>query len=362
MVDLSAVEYNFLKIKRLVGKEVKVLVTVKADAYGHGILEVSLRLASLGVDYLGVASLDEAVALRKSGIKSPILVLGMIFSSQAEAVLEHNLAQTVCSLDVVRALNKAARKLGRKAVVHVKVDTGMGRLGVMWEEAEAFIRKAYFGMPDITIEGIFTHFPSADEDKALTFRQINMFSGLIYRLEKRGIFILFKHTANSMGVLGYPGSHFNLIRPGLIVYGLYPKAGLPVKLKPALTLKSKVVFLKKVKRETPLSYGHTYKAGRDTTIALVPIGYGDGYSRLLSNKADVLIRGRRMPVVGTVCMDQILVDTGDARVKVGDDVILIGAKGKTRISAEEIAGLSNTIPYEVVCKIGQRVPRIYVSS
>ncbi|MDD4909480.1 MAG: alanine racemase [Candidatus Omnitrophica bacterium] len=358
-IDLGALEYNFRQIKRRVSSHTKILVTVKADAYGHGILRVSKRLVRCGVDYLGVASLDEAVCLRRAGVKCPILVLGVIFPEQAGTVIDHDLTQTVCTLDVCRALDRLAARRHKRVSVHVKIDTGMGRLGVSWGDAEEFISALYKQMKHVSIEGIFTHFPRADDNKALTGRQISMFSALVRRLEKKGIFILFKHCANSMAVLDYPGSHFNLIRPGLIIYGLYPKDGLDIRLKPAMGLKSKIVFMKSVKKGTPLSYGHTYITSKDTSVAVVPIGYGDGYSRGLSNKAQVLIKGRRFPVVGTICMDQILVDTGRLKAKVGDEVVLIGRQGKQAITAEEIARLTRTIPYEVVCQVGRRVPRIY---
>lgn len=358
-IDLGALEYNFRQIKRGISPNTKILVTVKADAYGHGILQVSKRLVRCGVDYLGVASLDEAVCLRKAGVKCPILVLGVIFPSQARAVVDHKLTQTVCDFEAASALNRIGARKNRRIPVHVKVDTGMGRLGVNWDNAEDFITAIYNRMKHISIEGVFTHFPCADENKAMTVEQIRLFGRLVLRLEEKGIFILFKHCANSMAVLDYPGSHFNLIRPGLIIYGLYPKEGLSIRLKPVLSLKSKVVFLKSVKKGTPLSYGHTYITSQNTSIAVIPIGYGDGYSRGLSNKAQVLIKGRRFPVVGTVCMDQILVDTGRLKAKVGDEVVLIGRQGKQAITAEEISRLTRTIPYEVVCQVGRRVPRVY---
>jgi len=358
IIDLDALEYNFRQIRRLVATDVKILVTVKADAYGHGILEVSKRLSVCKVDYLGVASVDEAIFLRKAGIDLPILVMGMIFAHQAKAVLDYNLTQTICSYEVAEALNRIAVRCNRKAYVHIKVDTGMGRLGVAVNEAEDFVKRVN-KLRYLYIEGIFTHFPCADNDERFTKGQIRKFSRLVDNLARQGIDIPFKHAANSMGVLGYREGHFNLIRPGLIVYGLYPKERLNIKLKPVLSLKSKVVFLKSVKKGTPLSYGHTYVTGRDTTIATVPIGYADGYSRHLSNKASVLIKNKCFPVVGTICMDQILVDTGKAGIKIGDEVILIGSHAGKRISAEEIAYLSGTIPYEVVCQIGQRVPRVY---
>jgi alanine racemase len=234
----------------------------------------------------------------------------------------------------------------------------MGRLGVLYREAFDFIKQAK-SLNFLNVAGIYTHFPVADVDPAFTRHQIEVFNTLIRRLEKENIHIPLRHAANSMGIIGYKESHFNLVRPGLLAYGLYPKKNMQIKLEPVMSLKTKIVFKKRVPKGQGLSYGHTYRTKSDTTVVTIPIGYGDGYPRNLSNKAAVLIRGKRFRISGRVCMDQILIDVGDLRVKIAEEVILIGSSGRDRITAEELAYKSGTIPYEIVCGVGSRVPRIY---
>jgi alanine racemase len=357
-IDLSALEYNLNQIKSLIFPGTKILVCVKSDAYGHGIIPVSKRLVSLGVDYLGVASIDEGIILRKAGIDSPILVLGMILSGDSKPVLKYNLTQTVCTEELAEALNKKARRYKKIASIHIKVDTGMGRLGVLYSHALNFIKKIK-QYKYLNIEGISTHFPCADLNSSFTQYQIEIFNALIKNLKKEEIHIPLHHAANSMGIIGYKKSNFNLVRPGLMVYGLYPKKNIKLKLKPVMSLKTKIIYLKRVPKGAGLSYGHTYHTKENTTVVTLPIGYGDGYPRNLSNKAAVLIRKKRFKIAGRICMDQTLIDADNFKVKIGDEVILIGFDGKDRITAEELAYLSGTIPYEIVCGIGNRVPRIY---
>jgi len=358
-IDLDALEYNFKQVKRIVGPKVKVLVTVKADAYGHGIIPVSRVLAKAGVDYLGVASVDEGIVLRNAGINLPILILGLSLPEHVEPIIKYNLTQTVCSEELAAVLNNAAKRAKRRARVHIKVDTGMGRIGVDLDKANSFIKKMNC-LRYLELEGIFTHFPLADRDTHFTREQIRAFNQLISSLEKQGIKFKLKHAANSMGLIGYPESHFNVVRPGLMVYGIYPKADLSVNLKPVLSLKSKVVFLKRFPKGKGISYGHSYITKKETTIVNLPIGYGDGYPRNLSNIACVLIKGKRFGISGRICMDQTMVDVGDFKVRVGDEAVLIGSQGKEKILSEELARLSGTIPYEIVCGIGVRVPRVYL--
>lgn len=360
-INLRSLDYNFNLVKRLVGAKVKILVPVKADAYGHGIIVISKRLEKLGVDYLGVASIDEGIALRENKIKNPILVLSPIFPDGVEAVLKHNLIPSVCTWELALKLNQQAARRNQKAPIHIKVDTGMQRVGIDHHSARKFIRRVS-GLKNIIIEGIFTHFPCADNKPAFTREQIKMFEALIQELEKEGIHILLKHASNSLGVLDYPAGHFNMVRPGLMVYGLSPRDRVRHTLLPVLSLKTRIAYIKDVEKGKGVSYGHTYVTCRRTRLATLAVGYGDGYPRSLSNKAFCLIGGKRARIVGRVCMDQMMADVTDIRgVKAGQEVILIGKQKGESVSAEELAVLAGTIPYEIVCNLGHRVPRIYIA-
>ncbi|MFH1457992.1 MAG: alanine racemase [Candidatus Omnitrophota bacterium] len=358
-INLSHLSYNFHQVKKILSSKTKMMVTVKADAYGHGLIPVSRQLVSCGVDYLGVASIDEGILLRKAGIRIPVLIMGLILKEDIAPLFKYRLTATVCDEELARALNNRAHLYGKPLDVHIKVDTGMGRIGVLPEEALGLIRKIR-RLEFLHIEGIFTHFTLADKDRDFTGYQIVLFRRLLDELKKEGIRIPLAHAANSMGAIGFKQSHFNMVRPGLVIYGLYPKEGLKIKLKPVLTLKTKVIFKKRLPRGWGISYGRTYITKSKTGIVTLPIGYGDGYPRLLSNKAPVLIGGRRFKVCGRICMDQMMAGVGDLRVKIGDEVVLIGSQGKKRITAEELARLSRTIPYEIVCGLGSRIPRVYI--
>lgn len=357
-INLKNLEYNLLQIKKRVTLGTKIMVTVKADAYGHGLIPVAKRLSACGVDFFGVASIDEGIRLREAGVRVPVLILGLILKKDIAPLFKYNFSTTVCEEELPKALNNMARNLGKRVNVQVKVDTGMGRIGVQHYDAYNLVTKIG-KLKHINIEGVFTHFAFADLNKEFTFYQIDLFDRLIKKLEKDGIKIPLVHAANSMGILDYKNSHFNMVRPGLITYGLYPKDNLRIKLKPVLSLKTRVVFIKNVSRGIGISYGHDYITERATRIATLPIGYGDGYPRNLSNKAEVLIRGRRFKMCGKICMDQIMVDLNSAEIKVADEVVLIGVQGKEKITAEELALKSGTIPYEIVCGLGSRIPRVY---
>ncbi|MBU0503909.1 MAG: alanine racemase [Candidatus Omnitrophota bacterium] len=369
-VNLSNLSYNFKKIKSLLSSDTKVMACVKADAYGHGIIPVSKKLESLGVDCLGVASIDEGIALRKAGLKSQILILGLILKEDIEPLFKYRITPTVCVDELARVLNKRACSKKISIPVHIKLDTGMGRVGVLYDQAFNFIRRVQ-RLKYIRIQGIFTHFPLADVDDDFTRKQIRMLDLFLSDLEKEGTNIAIVHIANSMGVVGYQDSHFNMVRPGLVLYGLYPEYNFPakagsrnmreeIKLKPVLSLKTRVIYVKRVPKGYGISYGHTYVTKKESTIVTLPIGYGDGYPRNLSNKAPVLIKGERFKVSGRVCMDQMMVDVGDHKIKVGDEAVLIGSQAKFKITAEELARLSETISYEIACGLGSRIPRVYL--
>lgn len=359
-VNLKNLEYNFKQVKSLLHPQTKILVTVKADAYGHGLIAVSRRLSACNVDYLGVASIDEGIHLRRAGIKKPILLLGLILKKDIQALFTYQLTPTVCDQAMASAINKKAAKLKKKISLHIKVDTGMGRIGVLHEDALALIKDIH-KLKNVTIEGIFTHFAFADINRKFTAYQIKLFSKLVNDLKKSGIDIPLVHAANSIGLIDYQDSHFTMVRPGLVIYGLHPKEDLGIKIKPVLSLKTRIIFIKHVKKGASISYAGTYVTRRPANIVTLPIGYGDGYPRNLSNLAPVLIAGRRLRISGRICMDQIMVDVGKLKPKIGDEVVLIGRQGKQRVTAEELAELSGTISYEIACGLGSRIPRVYIS-
>jgi len=360
-IDLGAICHNLEIVGHIVKSDTKILGVVKADAYGHGMQEVSKAIVDY-VDYFGVASLDEAATLRSIGIKKPVLVIGAILPEEAEGVLKLNVIQTVSDLDIPLRLSRLAQARNKLVRVHIKIDTGMGRLGFWHEEAIGFIKKIS-RLRNIIIDGIFTHFPNAEADRVFTQNQIRNFKHLAEGLLDHNIHIPVKHTANSMALIDFKDSHMNMVRPGLMMYGIYPKLSLMknILLRPALSLKTRINYLKSVPKGRSISYGMTYVTSRPTKIATIPVGYGDGYSRHFSNKASVLVNGKRCPVIGRVCMDMCMVDVGHVKnVKVGDEVVLIGSQGNEIIRAEELARLINTIPYEILCNIGRRVPRLYI--
>ncbi len=360
-VDLKAIKFNLRQIRRLIGKGIAVMPVVKANAYGHGIVEVSSALRDEGVEYLGVATIDEALRLRERHINIPILILGSVLEEEAEIAIKNDITLTLAGCELLKTISKVCGDTARRAKVHIKVDTGMGRIGIWHEEALDFIKKAVCEK-DVIIDGIYTHFSSAARDDFFTQYQIDSFKNLLERIENNGIEIKYKHAANSIATIAIKDAYLNLVRPGIIIYGMYPKKGFEklIKLKPALSLKTRVTYLKDTPEGRSISYGRTYITQKHTRIATLPIGYADGYGRILSNKAEVLIRGKRAPVVGKVTMDQTMVDVGEIRgVKVGDEVVLIGKQGFEEIRTENLARLAGSIAYEVVCSISNRVPRIY---
>ena len=360
-IDLSALAFNYRQLRKRISKGVKILAVVKADAYGHGALPISLKLEKLGVEYLGVAISDEGVQLRKGGVKAPILILGGIYEGEADQALQYNLTPVVFDQESLKLLSKAAERQKKKVKVHLKVDTGMGRLGVPLNPWPAFL-KGLKRFPKIEIEGVLSHFSMAEKEETFTAYQWEKFQGAMALANEMGISYQYLHMASSATITKFPACSGNLVRPGIMLYGSYPSPIFQelIQLKPIMTLKTRIHFLKSVPPKTRISYGGTFMTERESLIATLPIGYADGYSRHLSNHGEVLIRGKRAPVVGAVCMDFIMVDVTDIpNVSKGDEVILMGRQGREQITADEIAEKIDSISYEVLCLVGRRVPRIY---
>ncbi|HLF18754.1 MAG TPA: alanine racemase [Candidatus Omnitrophota bacterium] len=360
-VDLSAVRHNFAVIKRLAGSKSRILAVVKAEAYGHGMDRIAKILDKLHAGYLGVSDVQEGIRLRKLGIKGPVLLFESTLPQQASAICDHHLIPTVCTRELASALNRCAQRAGRRVKVHVKVDTGMGRLGVWHADAFSFIEQVS-RLPYLIIDGIYTHFPAADTDKKFTQRQIRQLHDLVRKLDRKGIIIPTIHASNSMGLAGYRTKMLNLFRPGLMLYGLYPQARLKklISLKPAMSVHSRIIFLKRIEKGRSISYGRTFIAKAAMTVATIPIGYSDGYPRLLSNKADVLVGGKRCRLLGRVTMDQIVADVTKVKgARLGTPVVILGKQSSHTITADELAAYANTISYEIVCSLGNNIPRIY---
>ncbi len=359
-IDLDALAHNFAEARRCAGGR-QILAMVKAQAYGHGAVGVSRKLAELGADMLGVALVEEGMELRNNGIKLPILVMGPVFPDQATAVVKAGLTPVVVARPLAQALSAAAVRAGMTQKVHVKVDTGMGRLGLTPEDAAGFIAELA-GLPGIMIEGVMTHFADADlRDKEFAARQIDRFERVLRDLEVRSIPVPLRHAANSAAVLEYDRALFTVVRPGIMLYGYNPlESRAPADLRPVLSLSTRIAFLKTVPAGTSISYGRTFMTKRESVIATVPLGYADGFPRDLSNRGEMLVRGKRAPVAGRVCMDMTMLDVTDIPgVETGDVAIAIGAQGRERITAEDVASLTGTISYEVLCGISSRVPRSY---
>lgn len=363
-IDLDAIRHNVRQFREHLAESVRLMAVVKADAYGHGAVPVARAALSAGADCLAVAFLDEALELRAAGISAPILVLGYTPPRAVEEAVKNDVTLTVCSGEVVEALGRLAARKGRSVDVHVKVDTGMGRLGLLEEDVDSFL-SLFARFPHLRIGGVFTHFACADEsDKGYTHFQHRRLLGFVDRLREAGTGMPFVHCSNSAAAIDLPEYAHALIRLGISMYGYYPSEEVSrhtVRLKPALTLKTKIVRLKRPPAGTGVSYGKTMTVDGSRWIATVPIGYADGLNRGLSNRGAALVRGRRVSIVGRICMDQTMLDVTEAMpVSVGDEVVLYGRQGDEVISVDEVARLLNTISYEVTCAVGRRVPRVYL--
>jgi alanine racemase len=358
-IDLDCISHNILQIRKKTN-DTKVAAVIKADGYGHGAVEIAQTLCENGVYMLVVATLDEGISLRRNGITAPILVLGYICPEKIEQAIDNNLAATITNLDMARKFSLVAEKLGKTLYAHIKIDTGMHRVGFAYDDLEPVLEA--LGLINIHYSGIFSHFSTADEqDKTYTDIQHKRFIDILDSIKQAGYDIALKHICNSGGVLLHEDKYLDMVRPGIIIYGLYPsefcKEHDGLELKCAMSFKSRIIQIKKVKKGQPISYGNRYITDKDSIIATIACGYADGYSRVLSQKTDVFINNQRAPVVGSICMDMCMADITDlVGVKENDEVELFGSN----IPVEYIASICSTINYEYICKIGARVPRVYI--
>lgn len=367
IVDLDAIASNIKNIRAKVDKNSGIIGIIKADAYGHGSVETAKVLLDNGADWLAVAVVDEGLNLRKNGITAPILLLGYTPELRLNDVINNGFIQTVYSYDTAKKLSEAASALGKKAVIHIKIDTGMGRIGYRVNEESADEIVKISKLPNIDVNGMFTHFSTADEaDKAYTLEQYNKFVKMNDMLEERGLHIPVKHAANSAAIMDFDNMMFNMVRPGIILYGAYPSDEVKkenLSLSPAMSIKTHVSYVKDVNEGDSISYGRKYTAPSKRRIATIPVGYADGFIRAYSNGGKVLIRGEYAPIVGRICMDQFMVDVTDIDgVEVNDEVVLMGKQGDKEITADFIASVLDTINYEVFCTLSKRVPRQYIQN
>lgn len=362
-IDLNKIENNMKRIKELAGDR-EVIAVVKADAYGHGATSVVPVLLENGASKLAVAVIAEGIELRDAGIKEPIMILGYTPLELGEDLINYDIEQTVYDLEYAKELSNIAKKLGKKAKIHIALDTGMGRIGFLPNEESFKDVVEIYNLDGLDVCGIFTHFSTADEeDKTYTYEQFNKIKDFNDKLKEVGIDIKLKHASNSGAIIDLPETYLDGVRAGIILYGYYPSDEVNkdrLKLEPALTLKTRVSHVKTLDKDMYISYGRTFKTERKSVIATLPIGYADGYLRLLSGKAKVIINGKFANVVGRICMDQCMIDVTDiGDVKVSDEVILLGEDGDLKFNADDMAEAMGTINYEVLCMIRHRIPRIY---
>lgn len=376
-IDLNAYAHNIRELRRVTQPAARLMAVVKANGYGHGAAEVARTALRNGADCLGVARLHEAVELRKAGLDAPILIFGYSPPGSAPTLIDCDLSQTVYSPTTAAALSGQAVRQGKKIKIHIKIDSGMGRLGLLLDQAAGgnsynipavkTVREVetISRLANLEVEGIFTHFATSDSaDKSYANSQLKRFMGFLDLLDRAGLRPPVRHAANSGAVIDMPDAHLDMVRPGIATYGLYPSDEVNkdhVALQPVMTLKSRIIHLKKVAAGFHISYGITYRTKKPTTIATVPVGYADGYNRLLSSRGHMLLHGHRVPIVGRVCMDLTMLDVGGLKdVKIEDEVVVFGQQGDGSVTADELAAILNTINYEIVTSISARVPRIYI--
>lgn len=364
-IDLDAMRNNMEEMHRLTDPQTKLMAVIKTDGYGHGAIPIARELET--VDYVygyAVATEEEGLALRADGIKKPILILGYTFPEQYEALLQARITPAIFTLEAAQQLSETAERLRLTAKIHIKLDTGMGRVGFLVSGESADVIAQIAKLPHIMIEGMFTHFAKADEtDKTAANRQLSDYLHMVQLLEERGVEIPLKHCSNSAGILDLPQANLDIARAGITLYGLHPSKEVHLErmdMKPVLSLKSRVAHVKTLPAGYSISYGGTYVTPEEQRIATIPVGYGDGYARSLSNKGAVLIRGRRAPICGRICMDQFMVNVTDIPdVCVGDEVTLVGTDGPEKITLEELGELSGRFNYEFACDLGKRIPRVF---
>lgn len=364
-IDLDAARHNLNAVYKLIKPDTKVIAVIKTDGYGHGAIPIATELEP--VEYLygfAVATAEEALQLRRHGIQKPILILGYVFPEHYPQLIEQEIRLTVFTQEMAEQLAKDAQKLNKDVLIHIKIDTGMNRIGMQAKEESVKIIAQIASLPHIIPEGIFTHFARADEaDKSAANEQLIQFEQMIKMTEAAGIHIPYRHCANSAGIIDLPQTHMDLVRAGIILYGLWPSEEVQkerIDLQPVLELLSHVAYVKQLEAGKSISYGGTYTTKKTQTIATIPAGYGDGYPRSLSNQGYVLIHGKKAPIVGRVCMDQFMVDVTDIpQVKTGDKVVLVGKDGEEVITLETLAQLSGRFHYEFTCCLSKRIPRVY---
>lgn len=367
IIHLENIEHNLNCIKKLTGDNKKICIAVKADAYGHGAVEISKKALKWGVDFLAVATVPEALILREARITAPIILFSIALDDEIPQIVKYGLTPFVAGSNYVKRIQNEAINQKKEINLHIKIDTGMGRIGVEPQNAPV-LAKLISESENINLEGVCTHFPVSDsldqENINFTKNQIRIFKDAVATIKAEGINPGILHTANSGAIIAHRDAHFDMVRPGICLYGYYPDQKMDktvADFKPVMEFVSMISFIKKVKKGTTVSYGRTWTAPSDTWIATVSAGYADGYNRLLSSKAEVLIKGRRYPVVGRICMDQFMVDLGPKTdIKLHDNIVLFGPNNKAP-DAAEIGGITGTIPYEVTCNINNRVPRDYVN-
>jgi len=353
------------EIRRLTQKNAFVTAVIKADGYGHGSKKIAQTLLDNGADRFAIAVVDEGIELRRSGFKVPIMILGFTDCERAEEIISYDLEQAVYSWDLAEALSKEAEKQGKIAKIHIKIDTGMGRIGLPPDKASVQLIKKISQLSNLVIEGIFTHFAVADaSDKAYTKGQYEKFNWICGELSRENVKINVRHCGNSATIIDLPDMHMDMVRAGIILYGLKPSDEVmlgKLELRQVMSLKVRISHVKEIEAGQSVSYGRKFIAGKKSRIASLPIGYADGYTRMLSGKAEALVKGIRVPVIGRICMDQCMIDvTGIADVEAGDEVVLFGKQGGDFIHIDELAEKLDTINYEIVCMIGRRVPRVYI--
>lgn len=364
-ISLGNLTYNLKQIKKFLSPGTKIMAIVKADAYGHGLIPVSKRLEKLGVECLGVNDFEEGMALRAAKVKKPVIVLQGVLASECRGVVENDLTPIVYRLAVIQKLDREAKKLGKVQKVHLKIDTGMGRIGILNEDLKDVLLKIK-NMKGVEIEGLCSHFSSADEkDKAYTMGQLKRFEKAVELAESLGVKPRYKHIANSAAIINYKESHFNMVRPGILLYGSAPSAEIAKKisLKPLMRFKSRIAQIKETPAGWGVSYNRTCVLPKKKKIAVVPVGYSNGYPRLLSGKQEVLIGGKREKILGNVCMNALMVDlTSFPSARAGDEVVLLGGQSGNSILAEELAQKAGTISYEIYCLLGGRNQRKWIKS